>query len=59
MRPIRPLLSVILALSIVCVVPAQIPLEPADNFGVGIPEVFLPSIWPTGISSSRARIRRS
>jgi hypothetical protein len=31
-----------LALSIVCIVPAQIPLEPADNYGVGIPDVFLP-----------------
>lgn len=42
MRPIRLLLPLVLALSIVCVVPAQIPLDPGDNFGVGIPEVFLP-----------------
>jgi len=42
MRPIRLLLSLMLALSIVSIVPAQIPLEPADNYGIGIPDVFLP-----------------
>src|SRR5712691_4021594 len=41
MRPIRLLLSMMLAFSIVCVVPAQIPSE-SDNYGVGMPEVFLP-----------------
>jgi hypothetical protein len=42
MRPIRLLLPLILAFSIVWVVPAQIPLDPVDNYGVGIPEAFLP-----------------
>jgi cytochrome c peroxidase len=42
MRPLRLLLPLILAFSIVWVVPAQIPLDPGDNYGVGIPGVFLP-----------------
>jgi cytochrome c peroxidase len=42
MRSIRPLLSLALAVSLVCVVPAQIPLETEGNYGIGSPDVFLP-----------------